>query len=396
MKKAGVREILDMIPEEVFQEISAETKVDKHVKKLTGRSIFQVFLLSLMGGQSSSLTVMSRMFSSMKFKLLSGGAGISFKTSKTSLSDRLNNIKSAFFEKIFAALVQKFDKVFGEEIYHNVTSFDSTILTLSSKLLKVGSKIDKGKKTQIKFTVSFNQIPRTLNIHFDDNHTDELPLREAIQEFSFSKDSIAVFDRGLYSRVTYKDLDESGIQFITRQKSNAKYKIIEQLNDVSRLRSGDLSFQTDSLVYLARNGTRWYRHPFRLICARNRKTGEQLYFLTNNLDLTAKEVAEIYKKRWAIEVFFKFIKQELNAKHFHSRSENGIKVTFYMILILSLLLLVYKKLNKMTGYKFVKWDFREELETAVLRDFLLIYAENIEQFDLDFPMRTDASPLFGQ
>ena len=106
MKKAGVREILDMIPEEVFQEISAETKVDKHVKKLTGRSIFQVFLLSLMGGQSSSLTVMSRMFSSMKFKLLSGGAAISFKTSKTSLSDRLNNINSAFFEKIFAALVQ--------------------------------------------------------------------------------------------------------------------------------------------------------------------------------------------------------------------------------------------------------------------------------------------------
>ena len=59
MKKAGVKDILGMIPEELFQEISAETRVDKHVKKLTGRSIFQVFLLSLIGGSPSSLTVMA-------------------------------------------------------------------------------------------------------------------------------------------------------------------------------------------------------------------------------------------------------------------------------------------------------------------------------------------------
>ena len=396
MKKAGVRDILGLIPEEIFQEVSAETRVDKHVKKLTGRSVFQVFLLSLMGGQPSSLTVMARLFSSPKFKLLCGGAPISFKTSKTSLSDRLININSAFFEKIFATVVQKFDRIFGENISRQVTSFDSTVLTLSSKLLGVGSSIDKGKKNQIKFTVSFDQIPRTLNIHFADNHTDEIPLRTAIREFSASKESIAVFDRGLYSRVTYKEFDDSGIQFVTRQKSNIKYKIIEQLNDVSRLSSGELKFKTDSLVYLARKGTRWYRHPFRLICARNRKTDEEIYFLTNNLDLSAKEVADIYKKRWDIEVFFKFIKQELNAKHFHSRSENGIKVTFYMILILSLLLLIYKKLNKLKGYKFVKWDFREELDMTVARDILHLYAQNIEQFDLDFPMKTRASPLFGQ
>jgi len=396
MKKAGVREILDMIPEEVFQEISAETRVDKHVKKLTGRSIFQVFLLSLMGGQPSSLTVMARMFASKTFRLLSGKTILPFNTSKTSLSDRLSTIKPEFFEGIFGALVQRFDKVFGETLSQNIVSFDSTILTLSSKLLKVGTEIAKGHINQIKFTVSFNQIPRTLSIHFNNNHSEEFLLRDAIKEFSFSPDSIAVFDRGLYSRVVYKELGDSGIQFITRQKKGVKYKIVEKLNDVSRLRTGDLSFETDSLVYLARKSTRWYRHPFRLICARNRKTDEQIYFLTNNLDLSAKDVAAIYKKRWAIEVFFKFIKQELDAKHFHSRSENGIKVTFYMILILSLLLLVYKKLNKMTGYKYVKFDFREELETAVLRDFILIYAQNIKQFDRDFPMRTRASPLFGQ
>jgi hypothetical protein len=396
MKKVGVKDILGMIPEELFQEISAETRVDKHVKKLTGRSIFQVFLLSLIGGSPSSLTVMSRLFSSEKFRLLCGETAVPFKTNKTSISDRLNKINPEFFEKIFAALVQKFDRVFIKNNSQNVTRFDSTILTLSSKLLSVGTSIDKGNKNQIKFTVSFDQIPRTLNIHFTDNHTDEIPLRTAIREFSVGKDSIAVFDRGLSSRAAYKSFDDSGIQFITRLKSNVRYQVIKELSDVSRLRKGDLKFKNDYLVYLASKGARFYKHPFRLICAENTKTGENLYFLTNNLELSAKEVTDIYKKRWDIEVFFKFIKQELNAKHFHSRSENGIKVTFYMILITSFLLLVYKYLNKMTGYKFVKWDFVEELDMIVARDLAQLYAQNIEQFDLDFPVKTWPISLFGQ
>jgi len=339
---------------------------------------------------------MARLFSSEKFRLLCGGEAVPFKTNKTSISDRLNTINPEFFEKIFAALVQKFGKVFSRNNSHNITSFDSTLLTLSSKLLRVGSSINKGKKNQIKFTVSFDQIPRTLNIHFADNHTDEIPLRTAIREFSVGKDSIVVFDRGLSSRTTYKSFDDSGIQFITRLKINARYQVIKQLSDVSRLRKGDLKFKNDCLVYLASKGTRFYKHPFRLICAENIKTGENLYFLTNNIELSAKEVADIYKKRWEIEVFFKFIKQELNAKHFHSRSENGIKVTFYMILIISFLLLVYKYLNKMTGYKFVKWDFVEELDMIVARDLAHLYAQNIEQFDLDFPVKTWPISLFGQ
>ena len=91
-----------------------------------------------------------------------------------------------------------------------------------------------------------------------------------------------------------------------------------------------------------------------------RKTEDVFYFITNDLELKPKEIAEIYKQRWEIEVFFRFIKQELNASHFISVSENGIKVVLYMTLIASMLLLLYKKQNGL-GYKTAKRRFTIEL-----------------------------------
>jgi len=89
------------------------------------------------------------------------------------------------------------------------------------------------------------------------------------------------------------------------------------------------------------------------------------YFITNDLELSQKEIADIYKQRWDIEVFFRFIKQELNASHFLSVSDNGIKVMLYMTLIASMLLLLYKKINDL-GYKTAKRRFTIELWEALI------------------------------
>lgn len=87
------------------------------------------------------------------------------------------------------------------------------------------------------------------------------------------------------------------------------------------------------------------------------------------MQLQPKEIADIYKQRWDIEVFFRFIKQELNASHFLSVSENGIKVMLYMTMIASMLLLLYKKLNDL-GYKTAKRRFAIELWEAVVTVFV--------------------------
>ncbi|WP_462318531.1 transposase [Marinilabilia sp.] len=83
------------------------------------------------------------------------------------------------------------------------------------------------------------------------------------------------------------------------------------------------------------------------------------------MELSPKEIAQIYKQRWDIEVFFRFIKQELYASHFISVSKNGITVMLYMTLIAAMLLQVYKKLNGL-GYKTAKRRFSIELwETLI-------------------------------
>jgi IS4 transposase len=108
-----------------------------------------------------------------------------------------------------------------------------------------------------------------------------------------------------------------------------------------------------------------------LIVAKGKENGEMFYFLCNSLELTSKEIADIYKQRWEIEVFFKFIKQNLNLSHLMSINTNVIRVVVYMTLITAILLTVYKKWNSLKGYKIPKLKFAHELEVLIIKDIVL-------------------------
>jgi len=88
--------------------------------------------------------------------------------------------------------------------------------------------------------------------------------------------------------------------------------------------------------------------------------------LTNIFDLLPEVIILFYRKRWDIEVFFRFLKQELNLSHFFSTKINGIKIIIYMTLILSMLILIYKRKNNL-GYKTAKRRFTYELEWLIIR-----------------------------
>ncbi|MCM1002694.1 transposase, partial [Wolbachia pipientis] len=123
----------------------------------------------------------------------------------------------------------------------------------------------------------------------------------------------------------------------------------------------------DVIVRLGQNGSRFLSFEIRLIRAKSQVNGEVLTFLTNIYGVSAIEICDLYKKRWSIEVFFKFIKQELNAKHFLGYSKNTIMVTLYMILIASILLTEYRKRSGMESYKFVRRAFMNELRLEILK-----------------------------
>ena len=96
----------------------------------------------------------------------------------------------------------------------------------------------------------------------------------------------------------------------------------------------------------------------------------EYWFITNDFELTAKEITDAYRKRWDIEVFFRFIKQELNASHLISLNKNGIEVMLYMTLIVAMLVLIYKKANKI-GYKTAKRRFAMEVRDLAIAMIVL-------------------------
>ncbi|WP_317040116.1 transposase [Pedobacter rhizosphaerae] len=104
--------------------------------------------------------------------------------------------------------------------------------------------------------------------------------------------------------------------------------------------------------------------------------------MTNILDLSAIDITLLYKSRWDIEIFFKFLKQELNFSHLINRSENGIMVVLYTTMIAATLLLTYKEINGLKGYKIMKQHFLNELEKLLMKDIVALCGGDPNKVDL--------------
>lgn len=176
-----------------------------------------------------------------------------------------------------------------------------------------------------------------------------------------------------------QDFEKKSIWFVCRAREKRKYLEIESLlKEGQHIDLGDSLLIKDSKVFIyacdiIKNKKGRINHkeklaetPFRLIIIESKiEKGKQFWFLTNVFDLTAQEVAQAYRRRWDIEVFFRFIKQELNVSHLVSLNKNGIEVMLYMTLIIAMLILIYKHANKI-GYKTAKRRFNMELRNLVI------------------------------
>ena len=98
------------------------------------------------------------------------------------------------------------------------------------------------------------------------------------------------------------------------------------------------------------------------------------------MDMNAYEIAALYKQRWQIEVFFKFLKQELNLSHLVSRNANAIRVNLYMTLIASILIIAYRKLNNIKGYKIAKLQMANDLEESLISEIVILCGGNPQLF----------------
>ena len=156
------------------------------------------------------------------------------------------------------------------------------------------------------------------------------------------KGSIVAVDRAYTDYSWFASLVESAIYFVTLQKRNSTYRIIERRSVNKRL-----GLTSDQTIMLTGTKAVQCPHPLRRIGYRDPQTGKHYVFLTNNFALSAKTVCDIYKERWQIELFFKWIKQKLKIKAFIGNSENAVMTQIYAALVTYLLLAYLNFLAKL-------------------------------------------------
>lgn len=143
----------------------------------------------------------------------------------------------------------------------------------------------------------------------------------------------------------------------------------------------DLNIISDEIVNLYDKKHKQIKCNLRLIKVISQEAGK-LWFLTNILYLSAQDIASTYKKRWEIEVFFKFIKQNLQIKHFIRHKEKGMKVYIYCILIAAILFTIFKRVNSLTGFKLALLQFMLLLEKEIIKDIVLFCGGDPNLVDL--------------
>jgi hypothetical protein len=145
-----------------------------------------------------------------------------------------------------------------------------------------------------------------------------------------------VFDLGYYDYGWWAKLDDAGCRIVTRFKKNTPLKVVAELP----LKAGS-PVLSDRIGHLPERMARSRKNPFSDPVRElrvNTETGKELRILTNDLDATAEEIAELYKRRWQVELFFRWIKQTLKIRHFLGTSENAVRIQVAVALIAFLVL----------------------------------------------------------
>jgi hypothetical protein len=378
-KKVTVKELLGIIPNNLFTNLSENSDVDYQVKKLHGEIFFKLLLYGILKSNKLSTRLLESYYNSAQFQFFCGKQ--EDQSRHSSIADRLKTIDCQYFKKIFDFVSYQLDKQYLKKKgkVKKLLRFDSTMVAIGAGLIdwgmQVGVKPKEGKGyRQLKFTIGLGEVlPKEgYFFHSQESLSEDKTLSEAIFDSKYSKDSIVIFDRGLQARDSFEKLENNRIDFITRVNPNVRYRETTSNPLPTICEDINIQIEQDLQVRLYDRTSKPTKNIFRLIKAFSKTKNEPIYFLTNIKDKSALEIAAIYKKRWDIEVFFKFLKQEMNLNHLVSHNPNGIQVMLYMILIASMLILIYKRQNHIEGYKVAKLIFIQELEMEIIQEILTL------------------------
>ncbi len=321
-------DLLKHIPWDEFDRLVEEHGADKHVRRLPTKSQFIALLYGQFSGASSLREIAGGLESHSARLYHAGGRTVS----RSTLADANGRRPSAVFSGLFAEMAGRAQRglrrKFGEATY----LIDATGVRLSG----MGSD-----------WAHFSAKACGAKVHVIYDADAERPVYSAVtaarvnditaaQTMPIEAGATYVFDLGYYDYAWWAKLDAAGCRIVTRFKSSTPLELITELNVAE---DGDIL--SDRIGLLPRRQAASRKNPFSEPVREVRiktDTGKVLRLLSNDLDAPAREIADLYKRRWAIELFFRWIKQNLKIKHFLGHSENAVRIQIAVALIAYLLL----------------------------------------------------------
>ena len=310
----------------ILEKAIDETGADHGTKKFTVLRQLNTLMYAQLNPKEGLRHIVTDIQADIKLQEHTGTVSYSQLSRKNSERD------PAVFQMIFEAVLKKLRRHHGIRI---IPGSWGTLKVLDSTLIKICLSLFPW--------ATFRKTKAAVKMHtlydISGGYPEEIQMTEGIIH---DKDKMSTFlkvpgityliDRGYLDYREYDRYCKEGIFFITRLKKNA---VVETINENAILK--DSPVLSDKEVILGGFYTRM-QHSLRVIEVIDSSTGEPFFILTNRFDLSPEEVADIYRLRWQIELFFKWIKQHLKIKKFHGTSYNAVLNQLYAALILFLLL----------------------------------------------------------
>ncbi len=348
-------QLLKFVPRHEFESLAKSHHVGQKFRKTSRWSQFIALTLGQLSGRCSLRDIESNMKAQGQ-RLYHLGADAMARSSLARLNEQQ---PYTLYEGLFAKLYARCQGLapghrfrFKNKLY----SLDASLIDLSLKIFP-WAHYALGKAA-MKLHVGLDHagyLPAFVTV--TDSKTSDITVGRTL---NVSKGSIVVFDKGYTDYQWFKQLDNRGIYFVTRIRRNAIWRV-EARRPVDRSK-GVTCDQTITLTGI--KPQKLGLPPLRRVGYRDPETGRHYEFLTNNVQLSADTIAEIYKQRWQVELFFKWIKQNLRIKAFLGNSKNAV-MTQIWIALCACLLLTYLKFSAKLG-----WSLQQMLRLLQLNLFM--------------------------
>jgi hypothetical protein len=326
-------QLLKLLPRHEFERQANRFDGKRRSDALSRWSQFVALAIGQLGGRRSLRDIEATIQSQKHHRYHLGSQSVS----RSAMSRANEKLDYRFYESLFQSLYQRCSSSQRSHGFH----FKNKLFSLDASLIDVSMKVFPW--------ADFNRKKSAFKLHLGLDHDGLIPAfasvtRDKVSDMTqarlldLPKGSVLVFDKGYNCYRWHNRLTEQGIFFVSRIRGNAKYRVLER-HSVNK-GSGVTSDQTIEYKALRKDGDKL--KPVRRVGYRDPETGKHYVFITNQFSWSAKTIADIYKQRWQVELFFKWIKQNLKIKAFLGTSENAV-MTQIMAALCVYLLLAYLK-----------------------------------------------------